>query len=303
MTEVRQNDDEVRELVRDRYAAAARGHLSVIPVGGCCGGPAPGAEADEETTSSGGCCGESAKIQAIDPITSGLYDDADTPFDAALAASLGCGNPTALAELRPGEDVLDLGSGGGLDVLLSARRVAPGGTAYGLDMTAEMLALAERNRDEAGVENARFMLGAIEDVPLPDGSVDVVISNCVINLSPDKDAVLRESYRVLRPGGRFAVSDIVLLRDIPDGLRGVVALWTGCISGSLRDTAYVEKLTAAGFERAGVEVTRHYTRDELEAMADQLDPSQLPDGMTLADAIEALDGAFASAFIRATKPA
>ncbi len=287
-----QTDDQVREQVRERYAAAAKLSLEE-PDGGCCG------------TS---CCGESAKadvdvaaLKAVDPITSGLYDEAETPFDAALAASLGCGNPTALAELSPGEDVLDLGSGGGLDVLLSARRVAPGGTAYGLDMTPEMLELAERHRVEAGVENARFLLGSIEEVPLPDASVDVIISNCVINLCPDKDAVLREAHRVLRAGGRFAVSDIVLLREIPDGLRSVVALWTGCISGALRDEAYVEKLTDAGFVDAGVEVTRRYERAELEGMAEFLDASHLPAGMTLEEAVSALDGAFASAFIRARK--
>lgn len=290
--------DEVRENVRGRYAAAARSQLTLTPAPasgerGCCAPP------DAEGSA---CCGDAAKTAAIDPITSGLYDPADTPFDAALAASLGCGNPTALAELRPGEDVLDLGSGGGLDVLLSARRIAPGGTAYGLDMTADMLALAEQNKAAAGVDNATFLLGTIEDVPLPDGAVDVVISNCVINLSPDKDAVLREASRVLRAGGRFAVSDIVLLRDIPDGLRGVVALWTGCISGALRDTAYLAKLTDAGFEDAGIEVTRRYSRSELEGMADQLDPGQLPEGMSLDEAIGALDGAFASAFVRAVKP-
>ncbi len=283
-------DDEVRAAVQERYAAAARTSLAVSEAPtSCCGGTSA-------------CCGEEAKTRPIDPISSGLYDVADTPFDAALAASLGCGNPTALAELSPGEDVLDLGSGGGLDVLLSARRVAPGGTAYGLDMTPEMLALAERNRAEAGIENATFLLGAIEDVPLPDACVDVVISNCVINLSTDKDAVLREAFRVLRPGGRFAVSDIVLLREIPDGLRGVVALWTGCISGSLRDEDYVAKLVAAGFVAAGVEVTRGYGRDDLEAMGDQLDPARLPAGMTLDQAVTALDGAFASAFVRASKP-
>ena len=284
-------DDEVRAAVQERYAAAARSSLAMSDSGsGCCGGTSA-------------CCGEEAKTRPIDPISSGLYDEADTPFDAALAASLGCGNPTALAELSPGEDVLDLGSGGGLDVLLSARRVAPGGTAYGLDMPPEMLALAERNRAEAGVENATFLLGAIEDVPLPDASVDVVISNCVINLSTDKDAVLREAFRVLRPGGRFAVSDIVLLRDIPDSLRGVVALWTGCISGSLRDVDYVARLGAAGFVDAGVEVTRGYDREDLEAMGDQLDPAHLPAGMPLDEAVAALDGAFASAFVRAIKPA
>jgi SAM-dependent methyltransferase len=283
------SDDQVREAVRDRYAAAAS--LSLAGAASSCCGPAP----DGAT---GSCCGTDA---ASDPITIGNYD-ADTPFDSAVAASLGCGNPTALAELRPGEDVLDLGSGGGLDVLLSARRIAPGGTAYGLDMTEEMLALAERHRTEAGVENARFMLGSIEDVPLPDGSVDVVISNCVINLSPDKDAVLRESFRVLRPGGRFAVSDIVLTRDVDDSLRGVVALWTGCISGALRDDDYVARLGAAGFEGASVEITRRYDRASLEAMADQLDPSHLPEGMSLEGTVDALDGSFASAFVRATKP-
>lgn len=282
-------DEQIRAAVQERYASAARLTLAGGS-SGCCSG--------EDST----CCGEAAKTKAIDPITSGLYDEADTAFDAALVASLGCGNPSALAELRPGEDVLDLGSGGGLDVLLSARRVAPGGTAYGLDLTPEMLELAEKNRAEAGVENARFILGSIEDVPLPYRCVDVVISNCVINLSPDKDAVLREAYRVLRPGGRFAVSDIVLLRQIPDHLREVMALWTGCISGSLLDADYVSKLQAAGFEDASVEVTRRYTTTDLEAMTDQLDLSQLPSGTTPDEAIAALDGAFASAFIRASKP-
>ena len=222
---------------------------------------------------------------------------------AALAASLGCGNPTALAELHSGEIVLDLGSGGGLDVLLSARRVGPDGHAYGLDMTDDMLALARRNQAEAGVTNATFLKGRIEAVPLPDAAVDVVISNCVINLSPDKDAVLAEAFRVLRPRGRFAVADIVLLRDIPDALRGIVALWTGCISGALQDTDYIAKLDAAGFADTGVQVTRRYERTELEELTDSLDPSQLPPGMTLNDAIDTLDGGFASAFIRAVKPA
>lgn len=275
-------DEQLRSAVKDRYAASARLAL---------------------TQAAPGCCGGSAKTRPIDPISSGLYDEADTPFDAPLAASLGCGNPTALAELVPGEDVLDLGSGGGLDVLLSARRVGPHGTAYGLDMTEEMLELAERHRAEAGIDNAHFLLGTIESVPMPDASVDVVISNCVINLSADKDAVLREAFRVLRPGGRFAVSDIVLLRDLPNGLRRVVALWTGCISGALRDDDYLARLAAAGFDDASVEVTRDYDRDALLAMSDMLDPRELPAGMTMEEAIDVLAGAFASAFIRAVKPA
>ena len=286
MTTQQMSDEQVREMVRERYAASAKGVLTSQSDSGCCGG--------------GGCCGSS--MEALDPISSDLYDAADAPSETALAASLGCGNPTALAELHPGEDVLDLGSGGGLDVLLSARRVAPGGTAYGLDMTPEMLELARRSQAEAGIDNATFVQGTIEDVPLPDEAVDVIISNCVVNLSPDKDAVLRESFRVLRPAGRFAVSDIVLLRDIPDELRGVVRLWTGCISGALRAEEFLAKLAAAGFEDASVEVTRRYTRDDLEAMAEVTDIAELPDGMSLPELVDALDGAFASAFVRARKP-
>ena len=283
-------DEQVREMVRERYAASASEVLAAQGEASCCG------------TS---CCGTTTEatgsLTPIDPISSDLYDAAEAPSETALAASLGCGNPTALAELHPGEDVLDLGSGGGLDVLLSARRVAPGGTAYGLDMTTEMLELARRNQAEAGIENATFVQGTIEDVPLPDGAVDVVISNCVINLSPDKDAVLREAFRVLRPQGRFAVSDIVLLRDIPDELRGVVRLWTGCISGALRDDEYVDRLTAAGFTDASVEVTRRYTRDDLESMAEVAEVT-LPEGLSVPGLVDALDGAFASAFVRARKP-
>ncbi|MGJ3509591.1 arsenite methyltransferase [Enemella sp. A6] len=284
--------EQVHQAVRERYAAAARTHLTITDTGGDCCAPAAPSESS--------CCG--GDQAAASAITRDIYDQ-DTEFTAALAASLGCGNPTALAELKPGEDVLDLGSGGGLDVLLSARRVSPGGTAYGLDMTDDMLTLARRNQAEAGIENATFLKGQIEDVPLSDSSVDVVISNCVINLSPDKDAVVAEAYRVLRPSGRFAVSDIVLLREVPPALTGVVALWTGCISGALLDRDYLAKLGAAGFEDASVEVTRHYTRDELIELAERLDAAQLPEGMTGDDVVDALDGAFASAFIRATKPA
>lgn len=264
---------DTHDAVRERYAAAARSSLD----------------------STGGCCD-----QTTDPITVGLYEGTDTPSDTALAASLGCGNPTALAELAPGEDVLDLGSGGGLDVLLSARRVGPTGTAHGLDMTDEMLDLARRNQAGAGIENAQFHKGTIEQVPMADASIDVIISNCVINLSPDKDAVLAEAHRVLRAGGRFAVSDIVLLREIPDALRGIVGLWTGCVSGALLDSDYLAKLGDAGFTDASVEVTRTFDREELQRMSDMVG-DHLPEGWTLAAIIDALDGAFASAFIRARK--
>ena len=284
----------VHQAVQEHYTATARVHLQVLDIpsaasgAACCGG--------------GGCCGSSpAGSTTDDPITRNLYDP-HTPFEAALAASLGCGNPTALAALEPGQVVLDLGSGGGLDVLLSARRVAPDGHAYGLDMTDDMLALARRNQTEAGVTNATFLKGHIEHLPLPDASVDVVISNCVINLAPDKDAVLAEAFRVLRPGGRFAVSDIVLLRDIPDALADVAALWTGCVSGALRNTDYLAKLGGAGFTDAGVEVTRLYDRADLEELARSVDPSHLPAGMRTADVVAALDGAIAGAFVRATKP-
>lgn len=267
---------DTHDAVRDRYASAARAALGAT---------------------TGSCCGP----QATDPITVGLYDGEDSPSSAALAASLGCGNPTALAELSPGEDVLDLGSGGGLDVLLSAKRVGPTGTAYGLDMTDEMLELARRNQAEAGIDNAHFLAGTIEDVPMDDASVDVIISNCVINLSPDKHAVISEAHRVLRPGGRFAVSDIVLLRPIPEELRGVVGLWTGCISGALLDEEYIGALTAAGFTDAEVEVTRTFEREDLEQLADLVTTDELPTGWDLEQVVRTLDVAFASAFIRGRK--
>lgn len=270
---------DTREAVRERYAGAARRALNLTSSGpsGCCGG-------------------------VNDPITSGLYPDTDAPA-SAVAASLGCGNPTALIDLHPGQDVLDLGSGGGLDVLLSARRVAPSGTAYGVDMTDEMLQLAEKHRREAGVANATFIRGTIEDVPLPDASVDVVISNCVINLSTDKDAVLREAFRVLRPGGRFAVSDIVLLRPLGPQWSSLIGLWTGCIAGALLNDDYLTKLAAAGFDEPSIQVTRTYTREDLVEMAGQLPPHSLPEELTEEEAVGVLEGAFASAFIRATKPA
>lgn len=269
---------DTHEIVRARYAEAARSSLG---------------------STDGGCCSTAAP----DPISAGLYEGTDTPSESAVAASLGCGNPTALAEMASGEDVLDLGSGGGLDVLLSARRVGPEGTAYGIDMTDEMLDLARRNQAEAGIENARFLKGTIEDLPLADASVDVVISNCVINLSPDKAAVIDEAHRVLRPGGRFAVSDIVLLRPIPEELRSVVGLWTGCISGALLETEYLDMLAAAGFAEPGAEVTRTFDREELNRMSEMVDATALPEGWTLAGIVDALEGAFASAFVRARKPA
>ena len=272
---------QLREAVRQRYAAAAQ--LSLAGESGSCCGPS--------------CCSDT---NPADPITRDLYDDAESVSQAALSASLGCGNPTALIELSPGQDVLDLGSGGGLDVLLSARRVAPGGTAYGLDMTDEMLELAERNRAEAGIDNAHFVKGTIENIPLPDAIVDVVISNCVINLSTDKDRVLAEAFRVLRPGGRFAVSDIVLLRPLEPRWGSVVGLWTGCVSGALTADEYRAKLAATGFDGSAVEITRSYTDQDLAELAGELAGS-LPDGVGIEEAIASLSGAFASAFIRADK--
>ena len=306
--------EQVRSVVQERYAAAARTTLDLLEgtettagsccAPTCCAEPAAADPITHAETAAAPCCGSSccATSTGADPITRDLYEPGEVPSAGALVASLGCGNPTLLADLQPGQSVLDLGSGGGLDVLLSARRVAPGGTAYGLDMTPEMLELARRNQAEAGVENATFLLGTIEEVPLGDASVDVVISNCVINLSPDKDAVLREAFRVLRPEGRFAVSDIVLLRPIPEHLTGIVGLWTGCVSGALLDSDYVAKLGAAGFVDASVEVTRTYSRVDLEDLAATLDPSQIPDGFDVQGTVTALEGAFASASIRARKP-
>lgn len=273
--------DAIRAAVRDRYAAAAQ---------------------------AASCCGP-ASCGPADPSIGEVFGQSQYPGDqradlpeAALQASLGCGNPTALAELRPGDVVLDLGSGGGIDVLLSARRVAPGGKAYGLDMTPEMLALANANKAEAGVTNAEFLLGSIEDVPLPDGAVDVIISNCVVNLSPDKDRVFRESFRVLTPGGRFAISDVVLARELPREIASITALWTGCIAGALTEDEVVAGLAAAGFDDISVEPTNVFGRAELESLAAALSPEDVPAGVDIATAIDGIDGVIRSAFIRATKP-
>jgi arsenite methyltransferase len=265
---------DIKEVVKEKYGQAA---LRVATGGSSCCGATP-------TT---GC----------DPITSNLYDrdQAGEIPEAALLASLGCGNPTALAKLNPGDIVLDLGSGGGIDVLLSAKRVGRTGKAYGLDMTDEMLALANENKAKAGIENVEFLKGEIEHIPLPDASVDVVISNCVINLSADKDAVLREAFRVLKPGGRFAVSDVVTRGDVPDEIRKSVLLWVGCVAGAMEEGEYKEKLTSAGFEQVSVEPTRVYqVEDAREFLAGhKID----------VDAIaQEVDGKFMSAFVRAVKP-
>jgi len=268
--------NDIKDVVREKYGEAAR-RVGTGAKGGCCG-------------TSTSCC--------TDPITSNLYDAAQAGEipDDALAASLGCGNPTALAELAPGETVLDLGSGGGIDVLLSARRVGPTGMAFGLDMTDDMLALAERNKEASGLSNVHFLKGEIETIPLPANSVDVIISNCVINLSGDKDRVLREAFRVLKPGGRFAVSDVVVRGEIPPAIRRSMELWAGCVAGALSDTDYLQKLAAAGFEEAAIEVTRVYGADD----ARDLFAGQGAEVEGLADAV---DGKLVSAFVRATKPA
>jgi SAM-dependent methyltransferase len=277
----------LRAAVRERYAAAA------VRAG-----------AASRASGAASCCGPDAADAGRDPITADLYaaeETAELP-EAAVLASLGCGNPTALAELRLGETVLDLGSGGGIDVLLSARRVGPAGFAYGLDMTDEMLALAERNRREAGAENVRFLKGAIERIPLPDESVDVIISNCVINLSADKDAVLREAFRVLKPGGRFAVSDVVVLEDLPAAVRTSMEAWAGCVAGALHERDYRAKLAAAGFAAPEVRVTRTYGLADLQGAGGEgscCGPAEAAPAEDLA----AAEGALASAFVRATKPA
>jgi arsenite methyltransferase len=269
-------DQDIKAIVKDKYGKAA---LRVTGEGGA-------------------CCGSTSSRGECDPITSNLYAEGeikDLPA-AAAAASLGCGNPTALAQLRPGEVVLDLGSGGGIDVLLSARRVGPTGKAYGLDMTDEMLALARENQRKAGLDNVEFLKGEIENVPLPDNSVDVIISNCVINLSADKDRVLAEAFRVLKPGGRFAVSDVVVRGEMPSAIRRSVELWIGCVAGALEEDEYRRKLSKAGFESIEVEPTRIYRMEDAREF--------LAGAGIDADAIAPeVDGKFMSAFIRAVKPA
>jgi arsenite methyltransferase len=269
--------ENIKEVVKEKYGQAA---LRVTNGGSSCCGAQP--------ATSRGC----------DPITSNLYDAAQAgqlPEEAVLA-SLGCGNPTALAQLNPGETVLDLGSGGGIDVLLSARRVGPNGKAYGLDMTDEMLALANENKRKAQADNVEFLKGEIEHIPLPDNAVDVIISNCVINLSADKDRVLREAYRVLKPGGRFAVSDVVTRGQILPEIRRSVLLWVGCVAGALDEDEYKEKLAAAGFEQIGIEPTRIYRA----ADAREFLKTNGIDAGTIAPQV---DGKFMSAFVRAVKPA
>ena len=276
MSEPELEETAIQESVRKKYGEAAKQVAS--------GGSA--------------CCGGAAELIGCDPIGANLYNETEKGGlpEEAVRASLGCGNPTALAELKPGEIVLDLGSGGGIDVLLSARRVGPAGKAYGLDMTDEMLALARENQRKAGVENAEFLKGQIENVPLPDNSVDVIISNCVINLSADKDRVLKEAFRVLKPGGRFAVSDVVVRGEVPAAIRKSVELWIGCIAGALEESEYRAKLARAGFESVEIEPTRVYRVDDAREFLAQA-------GID-ADAIAPqVDGKFMSAFVRAVKPA
>ena len=265
----------IQEQVKEKYGSAAR--------------------AVKQSGSQQACCDPG--LRCCDPITTNLYSAEEKGLlpEKAVLASLGCGNPTALIDLRPGEVVLDLGSGGGIDVLLSAERVGPAGKAYGLDMTDDMLALARENQKQAGVTNAEFLKGEIENIPLPDNSVDVIISNCVINLSANKDRVLREAFRVLKPGGRFAVSDVVVRGNVPDEVRRSMLLWVGCIAGALQEQQYREKLAAACFTGVSIEPTRVYSIEDARQF--------LTEAGVDVDAIAPhVDGRFMSAFIRATKP-
>jgi arsenite methyltransferase len=270
---------DLRETVREKYGDAAR-RVSSGERASCC-----------DTT----CCG--GANQATDPITSNLYSGAETAAlpEKAVLASLGCGNPTALAELHQGEMVLDLGSGGGIDVLLSAKRVGPTGKAYGLDMTDEMLELARENQRKAGVDNVEFLKGEIEAIPLPDGSVDVIISNCVINLSTDKGQVLREAFRVLKPGGRLAVSDVVIRGQVPAEVRQSMELWVGCVAGALTEQQYRQRLSEAGFEAIGIEPTRVYEFEDAKAFLDGA-------GLDAEKLAREVEGRVMGAFVRARKP-
>jgi arsenite methyltransferase len=275
------SNQELKANVQERYGKAALGVMQGAKAGCGCG-----------------CdCGSDSKSEAGDPITANLYEESQLgsiPQEAFLA-SLGCGNPTALARLESGQTVLDLGSGGGIDVLLSARRVGPTGKAYGLDMTTEMLALAEENKRRSGLTNVEFLRGEIEDIPLPDASVDVIISNCVINLSADKDQVLREAFRVLKPGGLLAVSDVVSKAGVPDQVRRSVELWAGCIAGALEDREYEQKLRAAGFVDIEVEPTRVYRIEDARRFLEEK-------GLDVDTLAPLVDGKFMSAFVRARKP-
>ena len=275
----------LRTTVRERYGDAARRVADGAGAASCCG-PATG---------SSGCCGSST--ESWDPITANLYDDgqaAGVPAEALLA-SLGCGNPTALADLREGEIVLDLGSGGGIDVLLSAKRVGPTGKAYGLDMTDEMLALANENKARAGATNVEFLRGHIEEIPLPANTVDVVISNCVINLSGDKRKTLAEAFRVLKPGGRFAVSDVVVRGEAPEAVRRSMELWVGCVAGALEEQEFLGLLREVGFENASIEPTRIYRAEDAAAFLTNT-------GLDVEQFSRDIDGKFMGAFVRATKP-
>jgi arsenite methyltransferase len=267
----------VKEVVREKYGDAA---LRV------------------QSGTAGNCCSAPGLESSCDPITSNLYSAAqegELP-DTAIKASLGCGNPTALAELKPGETVLDLGSGGGIDVLLSARRVGPTGKAYGLDMTDEMLALAEDNKRKSHLTNVEFLKGEIENIPLPSDSVDVIISNCVINLSGDKDRVLKEAFRVLKPAGRFAVSDVVVKGHVPAEIKKSLELWLGCVAGALSDYDYVAKLAKAGFDNIDIELTRVYSIEDARTFL-------VGQGLDVDALAKEVEGKFVSAFIRAKKPA
>jgi arsenite methyltransferase len=275
-------DSTLKATVKEKYGQAALRVSEGGTAATCCGSSA--------------CCG--ATTEAWDPITSDHYDEgqkAGIPVEAVLA-SLGCGTPTALAELKPGETVLDLGSGGGIDVLLSAKRVGPTGKAYGLDMTDEMLALANDNKQRAGAENVEFLKGEIEQIPLPDASVDVIISNCVINLSGDKRKVLTEAFRVLKPGGRFAVSDVVVRGDVPAAVKTNMELWIGCVAGALEEQEFLDLLREVGFEKPSIEPTRIYKAEDAAAFL-------TGSGLDSVDFASQIDGKFMGAFVRATKPA